>query len=80
MEIALFYGFNEREKGNWSGRSYFNIGGKFDPLFWGGYCVYRVKMCGRILLDTQRKVESVYEVKGKSNRKSNGRGCTDQIL
>ena len=55
-------------------------GRKFDPLFWGGYCVYRVKMCGRILLDTQRKVESVYEVKGKSNRKSNGRGCTDQIL
>ena len=46
---------------------------KFDPLFWGGYCVYRVKMCGQILLDIQRKVESVYEVKGKNN----GRGCFD---
>ena len=48
-------------------------GDKFDPLFWGGYCVYRVKMCGQILLDIQRKVESVYEVKGKNN----GRGCFD---
>lgn len=38
---------------------------KISPRIWGVYCVDRVEMCGQILLDIQRKVESVYEVKGK---------------
>ena len=36
------------------------------------YCVYRVKTCGPIVRDTQRKVESVYAVKGKRNRRCCG--------
>ncbi|WP_368322627.1 hypothetical protein [Mediterraneibacter gnavus] len=39
--------------------------GNFTPYLGGVYCVDRVEMCGQILLDIQRKVESVYEVKGK---------------
>lgn len=62
--VSVETGFTGRRR-NWCSGGYFNSGRKFDPLFWGGYCVYRVKMCGRILLDTQRKVERVYEVKGK---------------
>ena len=27
-------------------RDYFNIGGNINPLLWGGYKVYRVKICG----------------------------------
>lgn len=38
---------------------------EISPRIWGVYCVDRVEMCGQILLDIQRKVESVYEVKGK---------------
>lgn len=40
-------------------------GREISPRIWGVYCVDRVEMCGQILLDIQRKVESVYEVKGK---------------
>ena len=49
---------------------------KPDPPKRGMDSVYKVKICGYIEPDTQRKVESVYEVKGKNN----GRGCADQIL
>lgn len=52
------------------------IHGKSTPLFRGGNRVYRVKMCGKILRDTQRRVGRVYAVKEKSS----GRGCSDQIL
>lgn len=34
--------------------------------------MYRVKTCGPIVRDTQRKVESVYAVKGKRNRRCCG--------
>lgn len=42
-----------------------NLWSEISPRIWGVYCVDRVEMCGQILLDIQRKVESVYEVKGK---------------
>lgn len=42
-----------------------NLWLEISPRIWGVYCVDRVEMCGQILLDIQRKVESVYEVKGK---------------
>lgn len=66
-------GMSKRRKWNWCGGDYFDSRCKFDPLFWGGYCVYRVKMCGQILQNTQRKVKRVYAVKEKSS----GRGCSD---
>lgn len=45
---------------------------KFAPHTLRVYCVYRVKTCGPIVRDTQRKVESVYAVKGKRNRRCCG--------
>lgn len=48
-----------------SGRGDIDLLSEISPRIWGVYCVDRVEMCGQILLDIQRKVESVYEVKGK---------------
>lgn len=80
MESLVFKTQSERNIGKQrrsrSCGNYLNFGCKPDPPKRGMDSVYKVKICGYIEPDTQRKVESVYEVKGKNN----GRGCADQIL
>lgn len=76
METVLFKKNFNRRTGNRSRRGDSHTGRKPDPPKRGMDSVYKVKICGYIEPDTQRKVESVYEVKGKNN----GRGCADQIL
>ena len=44
MENSICITGIKRRPGDWGGRSDLDPGRKFDPLFWGGYCVYRVKM------------------------------------
>ena len=76
MEIVVYTREVKGRRWNRSGGSDLDIGCKPDPPKRGMDSVYKVKICGYIEPDTQRKVESVYEVKGKNN----GRGCADQIL
>ena len=69
MESLVFKTQSERNIGKQrrsrSCGNYLNFWSEISPRIWGVYCVDRVEMCGQILLDIQRKVESVYEVKGK---------------
>lgn len=64
-EDKKIFGIYERRKRNRGRGGDFDLWSEISPRIWGVYCVDRVEMCGQILLDIQRKVESVYEVKGK---------------
>lgn len=39
-------GMSKRRKWNWCGGDYFDSRWNINPLLWGGYKVYRVKICG----------------------------------
>lgn len=45
-EDKKIFGIYERRKRNRGRGGDFDSGGNINPLLWGGYKVYRVKICG----------------------------------
>ena len=46
MENPILALYVAKGRGDWRGGDHSDPGGNINPLLWGGYKVYRVKICG----------------------------------